>query len=436
MFEYSILFISLIISITNFILCYYYGGIRNNLLNLFTNFTFIIYLFITPVAYFIRKYYIAFDVDVKNYYGIGLLQIFLHLLFYNIAYFYFLKKKQKAFYTLKKNRQEIGLLIQNKLIILFLLSYLAVFLNTLSVGINLFDIFTGKYGDPTMGLRGGSYYIQNLADSLIGFLVIAYYFKINKNYFLLMLLFSIPLFLILGFRYRIILSFFGIILIYIYDKGLSLKSILKYLFIFLIALYTLLLMTQNRYAIYMQKYDDITFDMSEFDYDVIFDQARGSLMDFAVYQYVDDHKDKIDYGETMIGYIFIKMSPSFIYKNNTKPYPPPQLSLIDDAINGTRANGEAVTSLGGSFIAFYYPGIYIMAFLLGLVIAKLQNRFEYTYLSMVSSIIANLAIFQWITRGYFPQEIDHLAYMLFPVLLLKIFYKKDKIHLKLNAQTF
>jgi len=33
----------------------------------------------------------------------------------------------------------------------------------------------------------------------------------------------------------------------------------------------------------MQKYEDITYDMTEFNYDVIFDQARGSLMDFAVY---------------------------------------------------------------------------------------------------------------------------------------------------------
>jgi hypothetical protein len=121
------------------------------------------------------------------------------------------------------------------------------------------------------------------------------------------------------------------------------------------------------------------------------------------------------------------MVPSFFFKNETKPYPPPQFPIIDDAINGTRDNGEAVTSLGGSFIAFYYPGIYIMAFLLGYIIAKLQNRFEYNYLSMITGIIINLALFQWISRGYFPQEVDHLAYMLFPILLLKIFIKKKII---------
>jgi oligosaccharide repeat unit polymerase len=430
MFEYSLLFIFLIIFtfLTNFILCYANGGLKNNILNIFTNVTFIIYLFITPVAYFIREYYVAFEMNVKDYYGIGLFQILLHLFFYNLAYFFFIRKKKKnnAFSEPKK-RFEIGVIIEKKIIILFLISYLAVFVNTLSVGINLIDVFTGKFGDPTMGLRGGSYYIQNLADSLIAFIVIAYYFKIKKRYFLIMLFFSLPLFLILGFRYRIILSFFGIILIYIYDKGLSFRAVIKYIFILLVALYSLLLLTHNRYAIYMQKYEDVTYDMNEFDYDVIFDQARGSLMDFAVYQYIDKNIDKIDYGETMVGYIFIKMVPSFFFKNETKPYPPPQFPIIDDAINGTRDNGEAVTSLGGSFIAFYYPGIYIMAFLLGYIIAKLQNRFEYNYLSMITGIIINLALFQWISRGYFPQEVDHLAYMLFPILLLKIFIKKKII---------
>ena len=437
MFDYSIFFIILISFgfIINFILCYYNGGLRNNILNIFTSVTFIIYLFTTPVAYFIKKYYIAFEMDVKDYFGIGFFQILLHLLFYNFGYFLFIRNKnRKIYYTDFKLRFQIGIQIEKTIFILFILAYFAVFINTLSVGINLIDVFVGKFGDPTMGLKGGSYYIQNLADSLIGFIVVAFYFKIKKRYYFLMLFFSMPLFLILGFRYRIILSFFGIIIIYIYDKGLNFKSIIKYLLIFLIALYSLLLLTHNRYAIYMQKYDELSYDMTEFDYNVIFDQARGSLIDFAVYKYLDKNIDKIDYGETMFGYVFVKMLPKTFFKSGVKPYPPPSFYIIDDAINGTRDNGEAVTSLGAAFIAFYYPGIYLFGFILGLTIAKLQNQIEKSYLSFIGSILAVLAIFQWVTRGYFPQFIDHLAYILIPIFLLNLIINKRKIfsNLKIN----
>ena len=234
MFDYTIIFVILISFgfIINFILCYYNGGLRNNILNIFTSVTFIIYLFTTPVAYFIKKYYIAFEMDVKDYFGIGFFQILLHLLFYNFGYFLFIRNKnRKIYYTDFKLRFQIGIQIEKTIFILFILTYFAVFINTLSVGINLIDVFVGKFGDPTMGLKGGSYYIQNLADSLIGFIVVAFYFKIKKRYYFLMLFFSMPLFLILGFRYRIILSFFGIIIIYIYDKGLNFKSIIKYWFV-------------------------------------------------------------------------------------------------------------------------------------------------------------------------------------------------------------
>jgi hypothetical protein len=237
-----------------------------------------------------------------------------------------------------------------------------------------------------------------------------------------MMLLSIPLFLILGFRYRILLTFFGLFLIYIYDRGLTFKSILKYISILLLALYAMLLLTENRNAIYMQKFDQLTFNMSEFDYDIIFDQARGSVMDFAVYQYMDNSSNvSIDYGETMFGYIIVKLMPSVFFEGGVKPYPPPTFLIIDEAIGATRDNGEAVTSLGGTFLSFYYPGIYVSGFLLGFIIAKLQNRFDNNDFSMLGAIIANLVLFQWISRGYLPQVIDHLAYMLFPLLMIRYF---------------
>jgi oligosaccharide repeat unit polymerase len=424
-FIVSIIFILLI----NFILSHYKGGVSRNLLNIFINFTFIIYLFITPTVYYYTKQYFAFQMDVKDYFGFGFLQIFLHLFCYNFGYFLFHKNRREVIkYSNLDRRTDYGVKNEKKIFIFFIIIYTALFLNTLFVGINLVDVLFGRYGDPTLGLKGGSYYIQNLADSLITLIVLSYFLKIKKSLFLIILFLSLPLFVVLGFRYRILLTFFGIFLVYIYDNKINFKSFLKYISIGLIAFYLMLLFTVNRSAIFMQKFDTITYDISDFNFDEVFAQSRGSLMDFAVYKHIDNNHASIDYGETMFGYIFIKMIPASLFTGGIKPYPPPQFPIIDDAINGTRDNGEAVTCLGGAFIAFYYPGIYIFAFLIGLIVAKLQNRFEKSSLSMISSLIVTLVLFQWITRGYFPQVIDHLAYMLFPILLLK--YSTKKLRLK------
>lgn len=409
----------------NFVKCYYEGGVRNHVLNIFMSFTFILYLLITPTVYYFSQQYLAFQMDVKEYFGIGFLQLFLHLVFYYLGYFGFAKRKAKFMtYTNLNSRELFGKEIEVKIVIIFLSIYLAVFLNTLSSGINLLDVILGKYGEPTLGLRGGSYYIQNLADSLIGLLVMAFYFKIKPRYFYLMIILTQPLFLVLGFRYRIILSFFGIFLIYIYDNRISLKSIIKYVMIILISFYLLLLMTSNRRAIYMQEFNQISFDISDFDFDILTNQSRGSMIDFAVYQHLGNGNANIDFGKTMFGYIFIKMLPASLFNSGVKPYPPPSFYIIDDAINGTRDNGEAVTSLGGTFIAFSYPGIYVFALILGCVIAKLQNRIEKSFFGFLGGLLTSLAIFQWVSRGYFPQFIDHLAYLLFPLLLLNLFSKK------------
>ena len=212
-------------------------------------------------------------------------------------------------------------------------------------------------------------------------------------------------------------------MIYIFDNRLSIKAISKYLILLLIFFYALMLLTANRTNIYMQKFDEISFDYTEFPYDAVFDQAKGSLIDFAMYKSVDAGHVSIDYGETMFGYIFIKMLPSAFFSGGITPYPPPQMIAIDNAISADRNVGEATTSLGGTFYAFYYPGIYIFAFVLGAIIARAQNRFEKGFFSLLVGLVFSLAAFQWITRGYFPQTIDHLVYMLFPILLLSFFIK-------------
>jgi Flp pilus assembly protein TadB len=45
-------------------------------------------------------------------------------------------------------------------------------------------------------------------------------------------------------------------------------------------------------------------------------------------------------------------------------------------------------------------------------------------LSIATYIVITLVSFQWITRAYFPQAVDHAVYMLMPVWVLRWLQKR------------
>jgi len=276
----------------------------------------------------------------------------------------------------------------------------------------------GVYGKPTLGLQGYSYYFQNLADSLIVLILMYYYFNTNKFIFAILIILNFPLFLVLGFRYRLILTIFGLALIYIIQNKIAIRNFIKSSILAILLLVLLLVLTANRTSIFMQDFDAVTIDLLNLPYEVITDQAKGSLVDFALYKAYFTNQISNDLGETWFGYIFVKLIPSFLFSNGVKPYPPPQLVDIDTAINAGREVGEAVTILGGSFYAFNIFGICLAGILLGYISRKFQSIIATSVYNDMLVIVFLLSLFQLITRGYFPQFVDHLAYMILPVLIL------------------
>ena len=171
----------------------------------------------------------------------------------------------------------------------------------------------------------------------------------------------------------------------------------------------------------MQEWDKFSFDASELPYDALVEQAKGSRIDFALYKAISEGKIKHDLGKTTFIYPFIKLTPSFIFRDGKKPYPPPQIRDIHVALNSGSQIGEAITSIGSSFCI---SGVVIFSLLLGLVVGKLQNRYGKTMFSGLFSIAIGLGLFMWLTRGYTPGFIDHLGFMLIPVLILNFLYNK------------
>jgi hypothetical protein len=430
MFEIALIILAIILLI-NGVVVIKKGGNPKHYIHLYILGASGYYIILAPVITGIEEDFFIYSigwestVDIGGIYDFGLMMIVVHFTCYTIGYLFVIKVRddQGIDYSVLPQRQVIGQAIGKHIYYVFIALYSVIFLNTLAGGINLIDIFMGTYGKPTLGLRGYTYYLQNFADSLITLLVAALFFKIKKRYFRIMLMLAIPLFLVLGFRYRIILVVFGLGMIYIRDNPVRLLPVLRALLFVIIFLYSMLLLTHNRAAIFMQQWDNLDYNYTELPYDAFIEQAKGSRIDFALYQALSDGRIEHDLGISTFVYPFIKLTPSFFFEDGEKPYPSPQIKDVHIALSSGMNIGEAVTSIGSSYYSFGVFGVVAFSLFLGLLVGRLQNRAGKTPFSALFSIVVSLALFMWVTRGYMPGYLDHLAYLLMPLFILKYIYR-------------
>ena len=393
-------------------------GIKKHYFYLFVTGFQIIYLFNTPFHRFLIDDYSIVAQNVRDYFPFGFSLIFLHVLIFNLCYFITYSNYKKLSFV-----NEVDDVRMRKMVVkVFTVLFIMIFLNTLAGGINLVDVVLGKTETTTLGLPGATYYIQNFADSLITLLVAAYIFRVKRRHQILMFVLGFILFIILGFRYRILLTVFAIVLYHIYSKGIKARLFFRYFVFAIIFLYSLLFLTYNRVKLYSAQYEDLTYEPSQFNYDIFFDQAKGSLVDFAIYKALDTDIIESDKGETMFLYVFIKMTPARFFSEGKKPYPPPFFPALDKAIGGSRDIGEAATILGSFYFAFSTLGVILISVILG-VVTKRLTVYGVRPLSFLLNVMIMMAIFQFYTRGYLPQFVDHLAYMVFPWFFLRKFAK-------------
>lgn len=393
-------------------------GIKKHYFYLFVTSIQIVYLFNTPYHRFLIDDYKIITENVKDYFPFGFSIIFLHVVIFNLCYFVTYANYKKLKFINEVDQSKVQTVIVRTFAVLFTL----IFVNTLAGGINLVDVVLGKTDTTTLGLPGATYYIQNFADSLITLLVAAYIFKVKRRHQILMFVLGMILFIILGFRYRILLTVFAIVLYHIYSKGIRARLFIRYLLFALVFLYSLLFLTYNRVKLYSAQYDTLTYEPSQFNYDIFFDQAKGSLVDFAIYKALDKDVIESDKGETMFLYVFIKMTPARFFPGGKKPYPPPFFPALDTAIGGSRNIGEAATILGSFYFAYSTFGVILISVILG-VVTKRLTVYGVRPLSFLLNVMIMMAIFQFYTRGYLPMFVDHLAYMVFPLFFLRRFAK-------------
>ncbi|MHA4843860.1 O-antigen polysaccharide polymerase Wzy [Flavitalea antarctica] len=432
--EYTVLTATLMV-VVFFIglrLGYVRGGWNRHLPYLWTLIIYSIYVLITPLFFYFDQNYVIIGTDIRDYYGIGFAFNIVGVLCFILGYWIANMNKTDLWlappvYDVKDPHKIIS--------ILFYSLYGIVLFNLAIGGANIQQVFIGNE-IVGLGASGGSYFLQNFTDSLICVIVLAYLYGIPGRILLFWIAISLFLFSILGFRYRIVLSLFGILFVYLYKNEVSVQRIAVGGILALLFFYGIMFSTVNRKTLIMKTYNELEFDPLSYDYGKFFDQTRGALPDMAVYKLYDNpnRNPQHDYGLTMFGYVFIRMIPRAIYPDKDRFYPPPQLATTLQAYDAwwARFSGEATLSVAALYIAFGWAGIVFGHFFWGVFLRKFANNIRrQDKLQVASYFVVALATFQWITRGYFPQVIDHFVYMMIPIWIIR-FLSRNSRHREVN----
>lgn len=271
-------------------------------------------------------------------------------------------------------------------------------------------------------------YILFFADSQILALVIFYYEKKLNPIIVAIGIISLIYFLILGFRYRIILILIALMYNLLINNKLQFKTIIKF-FVFVYLFFAIInFISVNRGSFREQNFENVEittnspYEMTPYQF--IMHQTDNYSTDFNVLKYMNKYNIEHDYGFSMFGHIFIRITPSSLYNNNKKPAIPQQ-EIIKNCFNSSEGlgAGAAVSNMFQYYIAFGVFGVIFFMGLLGYILAYFSKKLDLSIIrNRVIIVFIAMILFQEITRAYFPQVVTLFAYLF---ITLKLFYKKN-----------
>ncbi len=399
------------------------GGIKQNLPFAFYLIVSLVYFLITPLYFRSVKRetvwgnpsdtFRGIGVYIGDYYDHILIYYAFALLFFVLGY-WFLPLKKK--YLIQENYVYNP---KKKIILIFVATFGIVFFDFLLAGINPIDILLGTSEKSMFVMVATTNYMRNFADTVVASIIIAYYYKVDKKYFIPMILLAFILFALLGFRYRIIISILGILFVYIYQNEIRPITIVKTFFASVSFVMFLLFITVNRFVFVSGDLHNLTYDPSKYQYDIIFEQTRGMLADMNVIKYMEVIRPEVayDYGVTFF-YFIVRALPRSIIGSEFKDslYPAPAPKLIMEAYllpnDWAQSAGEAPLHYCYFYIAGGLLGLFGISFLAGIFYKWWKNRFPpVTDRNIILQVILSITTFQWISRGYFPQTVDHFVFL-------------------------
>ncbi len=399
--------------IIGFFIVQYNGGLIKNIYFSFCMILYFFYYFVSCYALWSIKEFEILGISIETIFPKG-------LIVYNLGIFFFILGYLSKSAIQPKSYFKKLIVFDDKWLVRLTIFFLV---------INYFFRF---YGVSVEGSWGN--YLWLTQDFLIILVISLYSRKLNIYFFYFSLGSSIFLFSLNFFRYRIYLTLIGIGVIYITKNPEILKKIGRYLVISVAFFYLLLFFTINRLNLANNNLNKVRFNVFENTNDIkalLLSEGSDVHADFNILKYYKEHNNyPHDFGQTIFIFPFIRALPSNLFKGSIKPYPP-SLKAIIDAYGGDQTalhSGKAVTNLIEFYIAFGLPGVIVLMFFFGFILRILQNHWlmdgSYNELIQIATLIS---LFQYITRGYFPQYINHILYLISPIYIIRRFSKNNVI---------
>jgi len=367
---------------------------------------------------FSLNHYLDIQVDAYIQFGLAVDIVFmgLFLIVYELC-----RKNLKIVNAPQRNINNE--LIHKFVLVVYGIFFTLIFLNNYFGGIDLIAKWLGYTNQMTYGVKGLTYYLQNLVDCLVILILLGYASNMRRMYLIIMLAGAIFFIIPFGFRYRIIYLILGFSILFIYKNQLSIKKILAFTTAILCLTLIFLFLGANRTVIVGQDLNS-KYTLQLLDVKKVVIQTRGSYVDLAIYKGIDNGDISHDQGKSFFYYLVVRAIPARFFEGGKKPYPPILMNDVDKVLNlhsppdcpGCRT-GEAQTIMGAVYYSFGLWGIGLVAVILAYLLAfyaKLQS----TYVSQLWGITFLLALFMFVTRGYFPQVVDNWFYIVLPLVLL------------------
>lgn len=255
-------------------------------------------------------------------------------------------------------------------------------------------------------------YLEGLGDTLMVFLVWIAIDKTLPNWYRWTIgLYSLVLYTELGWRYRIIVIVLALLLHgltpYLQRKWQA-RTWATWLGVAGLAMYAVVFLTMNRWALGHRMYDQIVFAPWKMPVEQFLLETDNGRVDAVLYQHMVKKSIAHDGGATSILGAAYRFVPKSFFPNGQKPLPP-VLDTHMQAMDRFDLFGCGAISQPMEFWYGFGNWSVVLMVLFGMLLAQLKTPGLSVNYRVVYFLIGGI-LMQVISRGYMPQHIELLVF--------------------------
>lgn len=292
--------------------------------------------------------------------------------------------------------------------------------------IPLGEWFTYKNSNKYLNLFG-QHWRTPLVDKLSDMLIVVAYLLIVLRprfaYFLLPIL--AVYFGLLGFRYRHLLLF-GSLLVYIFWQLPAGKAQWRFWGLVVLGCVGMAWLTLNRIRFSQRFFKKLDYNLAHFDARLLANETNNSQTFGVLLGYYHTHHLPPDGWLATPTFVTVRALPARVFAGRKKPLAP-LLKHIRRAYNTTPAGTKlhpAVSNLEEYYLGYGPVGVIAGMALMALLCYLLAS------LGPVAGSVGTVFLFQLISRGYLPQQVDLAVFLALPFVLVYIWHRVKKRFLR------